>query len=175
MAVVQNAYPYRMPAGIAGAVNREWAHIGEPNQLDATNPPLAFGDPVKMGANSRVQALAAGDTAPAIYGFLERAFPGQPGAAYGPTTQLLGSAAPAAGGRCTVMKAGYMSAVVQGATAAAKGGSVYVRLANPPAGGRVGGLEAAADATAGNTILVPNCYWMGAADAGGNSEIAFGL
>ena len=174
MAVVQNTYAYRMPSGIAGAVNREWAHIGEPNQLDATTPPFAFGDPVKMGSNSRVQALAAGDTSAAVYGFLERAFPGQPGGNYGAATQLLGSVTPPAGGRCTVMKAGYISAVVQGTTAAAKGGAVYVRLAGTvPTGGRLGGIEAAADST--NTILIPNAYFMGAADASGNTEIAFNL
>lgn len=174
MAVVQNTYAYRMPAGIAGSVNREWAHIGEPNQLDATSPPTAFGDPVKINASSRIQALAAGDTAASVYGFLERAFPGAPGSAYGAATQLLGSTAPAAAGRCTVMKAGYISVVVQGATAAAKGGGVYIRLAGTiPAGGKIGGLEAAADA--GNTILVPNAYFMGAADANGNTEIAYNL
>ena len=58
MAVVQNVYAYRMPAGIPGRVNREQEHTGEPNQLDASNPPLAYGDPVKMGSNGRIQALA---------------------------------------------------------------------------------------------------------------------
>lgn len=175
MPAINNVYAYRMPAGIAGSVTREWAHIGEPNQLDAALPPTAFGDPVKMGANGRVQALVAGDTTAAHYGFIERAMPGQPNTTYGAATQLLGAAVPPPGGGCTVMKAGYMSVTLQGATAAAKGGAVYIRLANPPAGGRVGGLEAAADATAGNTIQVPNCYWMGAADAAGNSEIAYNL
>ena len=175
MAAIPNAYPYRMPSGIAGSVDREWAHIGEPNQLDATTPPVAFGDPVKMGSNSRVQALAVGDAAAAVYGFLERSFPGQPGTTYGAATQALGTAyAPAAGSRCTVMRAGYISVVVQGATAAAKGGAVYVRLAGTvPTGGRLGGIEAAADST--NTILIPGAYFMGAADASGNTEIAYNL
>lgn len=174
MAVINNAYAFRMPAGIPGTPNREWEHTGEPNQLDATLVPGAYGDAVKMGSNGRIQALASGDAAAAVYGFLERAFPGQAGTTYGATTQLLGASAPPAAGRCTVMKRGYMSVLVQGATVPAKGGAVYIRLGGTvPAGGRLNGLEAAPDST--NTVLIPNCYWMGAPDANGNSEIAFNL
>lgn len=176
MTVVQNAYPYRMPAGIPGAVNREQAHSGEPNQMDATLYPAAFGDFVKMGSNSRIQALAPGDASAAIYGMLERAYPGTAGlytaaaGGYG-----LGASAPTPGGRCTVMTRGYATVLVQGTTAPAKGSPVYVRLTNPPSGGRVGGLEAAPDATSANTLLIPNCIWMGAADAQGNSEIRYNI
>ena len=174
MAVVQNVYAYRMPAGIPGRVNREQEHTGDPNQLDASNPPLAYGDPVKMGSNGRIQALAPGDTAAAIYGFLEAPFPGSPTTTYGAATQMLGNAAPPPGGRCTVMKRGYMTVAHQNTTAAAKGDTIHVRLASAPAGGRLSGLEAAADST--NTIAVPgNSYWMGAADSGGMGEIAFNI
>lgn len=174
MAVVQNAYTYRMPAGIPGRVNREWEHTGEPNQLDLTTPPTAFGDACKMGPNGRIQALAAGDAATAVYGILEAGFPGQPTTTYGASTQLLGNGTPPPGGRCTVMKRGYMTVTLQGATAAAKGGPVYIRLAGTvPAGGRLLGYEAAADST--NTILLPNAYWMGAADGQGNCEFAYNL
>lgn len=174
MAVVQNVYSYRMPAGIPGRVNREQEHTGEPNALDATSPPSAFGDAVKMGSNGRVQALAAGDAATLIYGILEMGFPGVPGTTYGAETQLLGNTQPQPGGRCTIMKRGYMTVRLQGATAAAKGGPVYIRLAGTvPSGGRLNGYEAAADST--NTILLPNAYWMGAADASGNCEFAYNL
>lgn len=174
MPVVDNVYPYRMPAGIPGRVNREQEHTGEPNQLDATTPPTAFGDAVKMGSNGRIQALASGDATTAVYGILEAAFPGAPGTSYGPATQLLGTTAPAAGSRCTVMKRGYMTVKLQGATAAAKGGAVYIRLAGTvPTGGRLNGYEAAADST--NTILLTGAYWMGAADASGNCEFAYNL
>lgn len=175
MTVIQNAYPYRMPAGIPGAVNREWEHTGEPNQLDATLSPTAYGDFVKMGSNSRIQALVSGDAAAAIYGMLERSYPGQPGLYnQGPGGYSLGTSAPVPGGRCTVMKRGYMLVTVQGATAPAKGGPVYIRLGGTvPTGGRLNGLEAAADST--NTIQVPGAYWMGAADAQGNTELAYNL
>lgn len=176
MAVIQNAYPYRMPAGIPGRVNREWEHTGEPNQLDSTNPPLLYGDAVKMGSNGRIQALAAGDTSAVIYGILEQAFPGNVTTTYGPATQLLGNAVPPPGGRCTVMKRGYMTVAIQGTTAAAKGGPVYVRIAGTlPSGGRYGGFEAAPDGTAANTPQLLGAYWMGAADSGSQTEIAYNL
>ena len=174
MPAVNNVYAYRMPVGIPGRVNREQEHTGEPNQLDATNFPTAFGDAVKMGSNGRIQALAAGDAATAVYGLLEAAFPGTASGTYGSATQLLGTTAPLAGGRCTVMKRGYMTVQLQGATAAAKGGPVYIRLAGTvPTGGRLNGFEAAADST--NTILLTGAYWMGAADSTGQCEIAFNL
>lgn len=174
MPVVDNVYSYRMPAGIPGRVNREWEHTGEPNQLDATTPPTAFGDAVKINASGRIQALAAGDNAAAVYGLLEAAFPGGPTTTYGAATQLLGNPTPQPGGRCTIMKRGYMTVKLQGATAAAKGGPVYIRLAGTiPSGGRLNGFEAAADST--NTILLTGAYWMGAADASGNCELAYNL
>lgn len=174
MAVVQNVYAYRMPAGIPGRVNREQEHTGEPNALDATTPPTAFGDAVKIGANGRIQALTAGDAATAVYGLLEAAFPGGPGTTYGAETQLLGNTTPQPGSRCTILKRGYMTVRLQGATAAAKGSPVYIRLGGTiPAGGRLNGFEAAADST--NTILLTGAYWMGAADAAGNCELAYNL
>lgn len=169
-----NVYGYRMPSGIAGGVTREQEHTGEPNQMDVANPPLAFGDAVKMGSNGRIQALAAGDTAVAFYGIVERAFPGTPGT-YDTAGLGFGAGTPIPGGRCTILKRGYPTVVMQGATAAAKGAPVYVRLAGaPPAGGRIGGYEAAPDATAANTIAI-NAYFMGAADAAGNVELAVNL
>lgn len=175
MPAVNNVYAYRMPAGIPGRVNREQEHTGEPNQLDNTAPPTAFGDAVKMGSNGRIQALVAGDAATAVYGLLEAAFPGNvTGGTYGAATQLLGNTPPLAGGRCTVMKRGYMTVQLQGATAAAKGGPVYIRLGGTvPTGGRLNGFEAAADST--NTILLTGAYFMGAADSSGNVEIAYNL
>jgi hypothetical protein len=171
--MASNIFLYRIPAGVPGFVNREQEHTGEPNQLDVTNPPLAYGDPVKMGSNGKIQALAAGDTAAAIYGFLERPYPTQQ---QNYASQGYGNAAPQAGARCTVMKRGYMTVKLQGATAAAKGGAVFVRIAGTlPAGGRYSNVEAAVDATAANTPTVPNAYFMGAADTDGNVEIAFNL
>ena len=176
---VANVYTYRMPSGIPGAVNREIEHTGEANVIDTTNPPLAFGDPVKM-VGGKIQALAGGDVSAAIYGFLERGYPGQTGTTYGYGSTAQGLAAagvPLPGSRCTIMKRGYMTVAMQGTTVPAKGGVIYVRVAGTlPTGGRLNGLEAAVDGTAANTPLVPgNSYFMGVADAGGNNEIAFNI
>ena len=178
MATTSNVYNYRMPSGIPGGVTREQEHTGQPETIDATNPPLAYGDFVKMGANGRVQALAAGDTSTSVYGVIERAFPGSAGT-YDTAGLGFGGSTPPPGGRCTILKRGYPSVVLQGATAAAKGGAVFVRVGGAvPSGGRLGGVEAAADATPANTIQVGDVrttYFMGAADSSGNTEIAFNL
>jgi hypothetical protein len=61
-----------------------------------------------------------------------------------------------------------------GTAAAAKGGTVYVRVAAAAAGKPLGGFEAAADGT--NTIALPaNTYFTGPADAYGITEIAFNI
>jgi hypothetical protein len=173
---VSNVFLYRMPAGIPGAVNRELAAVSEPNQLDVTNPPTAYGDPVKMGSNGKIQALASGDTTAAIYGFLERPYPTQAG--YG-SAQGYGQTAPIPGTRCTVMKSGYMCVAVQGATAPSPGSAVFVRVAGTvPTGGRIDGLEAVADGTPANTPQIGTqntTYFRGAGDGNGNTEIAFNI
>jgi hypothetical protein len=165
-----------MPAGIPGAVNREQDASSEPCILDVANPPTAYGDPVKMGSNGKIQALASGDTANAIYGFLERPYPTQ--AAFG-TSQAFGATAPIPGRTCTIMKRGYMCVQVQGATAPSPGSPVYVRVSGTvPTGGRLNGLEAAADGTPANTPQVGTVlgtYFRGAGDGTGISEIAFNL
>lgn len=72
------------------------------------------------------------------------------------------------------MRQGYMTVLVtQGSPV--KGGSVYIRTVfnatypNSP----VGSICAAADGT--NSFVLPNAYFTGAADANGNSEIAFNI
>lgn len=167
-----NVYGLRMPAGVPGFVNRDQEATLEPNILDTTNPPLAYGDPVKMGSNGKIQALAAGDTTSSIYGFLVRPYPASAQNYAAP----FGAVAPVPGKPCDVMKRGYMTVLVQGATAAAPGGPVWVRVnGTPPSGGRLSGLEAAVDGTPANTPLVTGAYWKGAKDTDGNTEIAYNL
>lgn len=173
--MTSNVFLYRMPSGIPGSVNREQAHLGEPQTLDSTSPPLFYGDPVKMGTNGKIQALAAGDTLASVYGFLERPQVSQ-GTSYG--NQGFGPGSPAPGARCTVMRRGYMEVSLQGATSAVNGGQVFIRVGGTvPAGGHIGGLEAAADATPANTIALPVPFtaFKGAADTGGNTEIGYNL
>jgi len=69
---------------------------------------------------------------------------------------------------------GYMTVKLYGATAAAKGGAVFVRVANAGAGEAIGGVEAADDAA--DAIQLPeHTYFMGPADADGNVEVCYNI
>lgn len=161
------AYTYRMPAGIAGTVHRIEAATIEPQETDPTNPPTAYGVPVKIVAG-RMQPLAAGDALGVIYGFNVRDFPGVA------SQDPLGTSTPPTKGGMSVLKRGYMNVTLNGTTAAVKGGPIYVRVATPAAGKPIGGVEAAADGA--NTVVLPsNSYFMGSADAYGNTEIAYNI
>lgn len=170
-----NAFVYRMPSGIPGDVNRAWAATIEPNVYDANNVFSAYGVPVVLDANG-VRPIQAGDAAAAIYGLLVRPFPTNQQT----TTSFFGSsplgtaAVPPAAGVADVLKRGYMTVQLNGVTASAPGGTVYVWVGAAGGGHVVGGIEAANGGA--NTIAMPaNCYFRGAADASGNVEIAFNL
>lgn len=167
------AFVYRMPAGIPGALSRTGnAYVVEPGVLLAGSAPSAYGLPVAVdAATGRFRAIAAGDSAASVYGFLVRPFPTQGGD--GINTGLGVSAAPTSG-QCDVLKLGYMSVAVKNGTPS-KGSAVYVRVAANAAlpNTAVGDIEAVADAA--NTVEVANAYFTGAADSSGNAEIAFNI
>jgi hypothetical protein len=169
-----NVFGLRMGSGIPGRITRQQNYKGEPQTLSTTNPPLAFGDPVKIGSDGFVQALAAGDTVTSVYGFIENVYPTQQTGNY--LSQGFGTTVPAPGSRCTIMRSGYMSVAVQGTTPPANGGQVFIRIGGtPPTGGRLNGLETTADATAANSIALPLpvTSFKGAADVGSVTEICF--
>jgi hypothetical protein len=153
------AYTNRMPAGIPGEVTRQGSAVLETRLVGAT--PIAYGAPVKISGTTLVP-IAAGDTPDLIYGFLARTYP-TTGADDGP------AAAPA-GSLQSVMRRGYMSVTLKGATAAALGGQVYVRVT--AAGSKAVGDIEAAPAPAAGIAAVPGGIFMGAADAGGITEIS---
>jgi len=161
------AFQFRMPAGIPGDVNRTYAAIVETRIIDDSDAPDQYGVAVVVDDTTKQMRMAtAGDVAGDLYGVLARPYPtnaGQSG---------LGTSVPPTEGPCDVMRSGYMSVKLYGATASALDGLVYVRIANAGAGQVVGGFEAAADG--GNTILAP-AKFMGPADAGGNTEIAWNI
>jgi hypothetical protein len=165
-----SAFLYRMPSGIPGALSRPGAPVTvEPNVILSTNPPTAYGNPVAVDAASgHVRPIGAGDTAASVYGFLVRPFPIESG------TTALGTATPPTSGACDVAKLGYMTVKVTNGTPA-KNSAVYIRtvLNGAIPAGLVGDVEAVADGT--NTFVLPGAYFTGAADANGNSEIAFNL
>lgn len=162
------AFPYRLPSGILGNVTRIDAATVEAQIYNASNMPGAFGLPVAIDANG-VRPIGGSDTAATVAGVLVRPFPTS-----GNGTDGLGTATPQSAAIANVLKRGYITAKLNGATAAAKDGTVYVRIANASSGKPVGGFEAAADS--GNTVTLPaQWYFTGPADSSGNVEIAVNI
>lgn len=163
----------RMASGIPGNLTRDSSgNTVEPQIITpfgTTGAPYAYGVAVQIDATSgQARLLAAGDTD--AYGVLVRPYPtSNPN-----TTDGLGTSTPPLSGVCSVMVRGYINITLNGATAAKKGGTVYVRLASASAGKPIGGFEAAADG--GNTVALPDkSYFTGPADASGNCEIAYNI
>lgn len=163
------AFLYRMPAGIPGAVTRSEVATVEARVIDASNPPTAFGVAVAIDATtSGIRPMGTGDTASLVYGVYVRPYPLQ-----GNGTDGLGTSTPPTSGIANVLKRGYITVQLNGTTAAALNGAVYVRIANASTGKPIGGFEAASDTT--NTIQLTNAVFTGPADANGNVELAFNL
>jgi hypothetical protein len=163
------AYTFRMPAGFAGDLQRAEVATIETQLIDSATPPTAFGVAVKLVAGKIQPINLAADTAALVYGINLRPYPIQ-----GNGTDPLGTSTPPTSGVVDVLKRGYVDVALGGTAAAAKGGTVYVRVAAAAAGKPLGGFEAAADGT--NTIALPaNTYFTGPADAYGITEIAFNI
>lgn len=161
------SFLYRMPAGIPGDVTRPSQSTIEPGQIDASAPPTRYGVFLKL-VSGKLQAVGAGDASAVIYGLLARPFPTN--AANDP----LGTATPPTSGLCDPMVRGYMTVKLALGTAA-KGGAVYV--VTTAGGSVVGGdiVTSAAPAGGGTATAVPNCIFMGAADASGNVEVRYNI
>jgi hypothetical protein len=163
------AYQYRMPAGFAGDLQRAEVATVETQIIDSAAPPTSFGVAVKL-VSGKVQPInLAADTAALVCGVNLRAYPIQ-----GNGTDPLGTSTPPTSGVTDVLKRGYVNVVLGGTAAAAKGGTVYVRVAGAATGKPLGGFEGAADGT--NTVaLASNWYFTGPADAYGITEIAVNI
>ncbi len=170
---MSNAILYRMSSGIPGTLSRTGLAVAVETAILLTgSAPAAYGLPVAVDATTgHVRAIAGGDTAASVYGVLVRPFPTQGGDG---VNTAIGTSAPPTSGAVDVLKLGYISVYVSRGTPA-KAGAVYVRTVanasypNSP----VGGFEASADGT--NSFALTNAYFTGAADANGNSEIAFNI
>ena len=165
------AYLKRIDTGYEGSLTREAAPGDVVNEVLDSGTDWStydFGRPVKYNASGKVVPVAAGDTADKIEGFLVRSFPGRAISNTGDQAypQINGGAYP-------VARRGFMNVKLQGATSPIKGGPVYIRLAGTSATLALGGFEAAADATAGNTIELPNAQFEGPAGVDGITEISF--
>ena len=160
-----NAYLTRMPVGFPGAVTRQDQVTLQPEMIDATNGPTAYGTFCKM-TSGKVCKLAGGEAVGDIVGPIARPYPFQAA-----TSEALGAGTPLLGSVGDIMKRGYMSVAFAGTTAA-KGGQVYVCI-NVAGGNAVGEIFEGDDG--GNNIAVTNCFFMGAADADGNVEISYNI
>jgi hypothetical protein len=169
----------RMPAGIPGECTRGWGNSIIETQVitptGTTGAPTAYGVPMVVdntaGNIGNMRTMVAGDT-PAVggllpYGVLIRPFPTQ-SASWPQDT--LGTSTPPTQGPCDILKSGYCTVLLSGTTAAAKGGQVYIWTAVASGAHIQGGFEATNPS--GSGILYIGAYFMGAADASGNVEIA---
>ncbi len=170
------AFSYRMPSGVAGDVNRAATGMTIEAQVitptGTTGHPTTFGIAVIQDATGgnvgNMRMITTGDTA--VYGLLVREYPTQ--SSNWPTDGF-GAGTPPQSGLVSILKRGYMTVFLQGATAAAKGGAVYAYNTTTDTSHIIlGGIEAA---TSTNAILLPNSYFMGPADANGITEIAFNI
>lgn len=161
------AFTYAMPAGIAGTVNRAHDATVVAEIIDAAAPPTQYGTAVVMdAATGTVRAPTATDLGPAMYGLYVRPYPTQS------SQDPLGTSTPPPTGKANVLKRGFMSVLLRGATAAAKGAPVEVWIGAAGGGQIPGGITAVSGA---NSVALPNAYFMGPADAGGFTEVAYNL
>lgn len=174
-----NAFTYSMPAGIPGVANRLGGRMPEIEAqiMDPDHPLGAYGLFGKVGATGLFRTLESTDDNASIFGPLVRPYPTQPSTATGVSGSVpLGTAAVPPQNQATVdaMRSGRMTVLLRGATAAAKGGIIYVRVDNGDADHPIGGVEAADDGA--NTVALDSkSYFMGSADSNGNVEIAFNI
>jgi hypothetical protein len=151
-----------MPAGIAGATNRQQASTVERQVMSAAAPATVYGVMMTMDtATGTVRIPTAGDTLAGptnpLYGFLVRPYPTNS------SQDALGVSTPmtsAQGGEANILKRGYMTVRLYGVATVVKGQQVNVSLtvaASDVSGGVTG---SAASAT---ILAIPNCYFMGPA------------
>jgi hypothetical protein len=129
-----------MPVGFPGRISRSDSLTVESAPVSASNPPTAFGSPVKL-VGGAMQAIAANDAASLVWGFLVSAFPTQS------TSNALGVSTPPALGVLDVMRRGFMVVALARGTAV-KNGQVFMRTGTGGLGGTVGQIEAALDGAA---------------------------
>ena len=160
------AYLFGLPLGVPGQISRDSATV-EPQLLASSGQPTAFGVPVAIDATShKCRAIASGDDAADVYGFLVRPYPFQ-------STQndFGGESTVPTSGAVSVVKRGYILVKLNNGTAV-NNGTVYVRVANASGAKVIGGIEATADST--NTVGLTNAYFTGVGDADA-VEVAFNI
>ncbi|EBM0567322.1 hypothetical protein NXJ56_001021 [Salmonella enterica] len=153
--------------GYPGASTRPSHSTIEPVMLDSAKPFADNGLPGKKTGGKFVP-LEEGDTADVIYGIRVRSYPFMSDE---DVSRQLSTPYNHTG---DVMVRGYIAVKVNAGTPA-EGGKVWVRVKGETSDKPLGGFEAAADATAGNTVELKIARFMGNADADGIAEIAFNI
>lgn len=145
------SYNFRMPAGVAGEISRNGNEgFVESRLLDSTNPPLAFGVPVKV-VNGKMRTIASGDAASVFYGILARTAP----AIAGDLSATFQTEVPNVNATQSVVRKGYVKVRCTVGTPPL-GGPVYMRV-TAASGKAVGDLEATSDGS--NSVILPNVTW----------------
>lgn len=169
------AFPFRMPAGFPGDVNRTHPFSVEPGVNDPDDPVTFYGQAVVVdAANNSIRRVLAGDAAlTKIYGVSVRPYPIQQSS--GGMASSFGAATPPLDQPIDVLRSGYIMVPVVGEPT--KGGPVYVWIAASDADHVQGGFEA--EETPGSTILladpVGSISFNGPPDEYGVTELVFNV
>jgi hypothetical protein len=147
------SYLYDAPAGVVGSITRVDLSAVEPGMLDATTPPTAFGQPVKINAaTGKFQLMGTAAVAADFQGIITRITP----AISGSLDETFAGGVPKTDQFQSIMTRGYCS-VTCGVGTPARDGAVYVRVVDGGVGKPVGQFEATADGA--NNVLLANVVW----------------
>ena len=174
------AIAYRMDVGFAGTTNRQHDSTVVTETIDAANPPRAYGigvviDPATGTIRPPVPSDATMASTPpgAAYGLYVRPWVTQGGGVTTPVNDPLYVSTPPNSGHGNVLRRGFMTVLLHGATPAVKGARAYVWAA-AAAGQQVPGGVTADGSVPGSVMALPGIF-MGAADAKGIVEVQLNL
>ena len=173
------AFAYRMDVGFAGTTNRQHNSTVVAENIDTANPPTQYGIAVVIDpATGTIRPPKVGDptlaaTPPGVaYGLYVRPYVTQGGSALAPVNDPLGVSTPPNSGIGNVLRRGFMTVKLYGATAAVKGAPAYIWAAAPAGGQILGGVTAVS--TPASVMALPGIF-MGPADAKGIVEVQLNL
>lgn len=148
--------------GFAGSYARQPDMIVN-TRTNVGQTPIKFGDVLITGTGG-VQSADATATAASFVGIAVREIKTQTN-----YLQQADAGSYEVGEPVSVFQRGRVNVICKSGTPALYG-AVYLRLV-ATAGKAVGDLEAAPDATTGNSVLLTNCQWGGGADVNGVTEL----
>jgi hypothetical protein len=170
-----SVFMYRMPAGIPGEVTR-FQTVGTTiaaQQQNATTPFTAYGQVGTIDTNGGRPLLVTDVALPTSpLGISVRPFVATDNQVANPGVVGFGASVPMNKGAIDMLFRGYINMKLNGAAAAVKGGQVYVFVGASAGNHVLAGIEAAAGT---NLLALPGAFFVGPADAQGNTEIQFNI